>query len=53
MNIIIKKYQGEGTSFQLLLQFKHDVEKVFLSCMLLLVQLGDGQEPTNRPSNGK
>ena len=24
-----------------------------LCCMLLLVQLGDGQEPTNRPSNGK
>ena len=27
--------------------------KVLLYYMLLLVQLGDGQVPTNRPSNGK
>ena len=27
--------------------------KVLMSCMLLLVQLGDGKVPTNRPSNGK
>ena len=27
--------------------------QVLMSCVLLLVQLGDGQEPTNRPSNGK
>ena len=30
------------------------IELVKMLCyMLLLVQLGDGQEPTNRPSNGK
>ena len=30
------------------------MSKVEILCyMLLLVQLGDGQEPANRPSNGK
>ena len=33
---------------------KMTMELVKISCyMLLLVQLGDVQEPTNRPSNGK
>ena len=33
---------------------KDDDGVVKILCyMLLLVQLGDGQEPTNRPSNGK
>ena len=33
---------------------KMTMELVKILCyMLLLVQLGDGQEPTNRPSNGK
>ena len=26
---------------------------LILCCILLLLQLGDGQVPTNRPSNGK
>ena len=44
-------------SFDLKSTFAELVSKIkvvkVLCCALLLVQVGDGQEPTNRPSNGK
>ena len=55
MNIIINLGQGARYLLPFSCCYKMWIKVLLSSCVLLvlLVQLGDGKEPTNRPSNGK